>query len=651
MGRPYVTEIGELDDTYSWSLSASVDRLADSLLESAEHRMLAIGSGGSLTSAHFACLLHTLFTGRASQVFTPYELIGSTQALQDSSVLVCSAGGSNPDVIACAENAADRSPQQLFVITTRVDSPLERHLQARSWPSCYAYATPTRKDGFLATNSLLATLVLLARAYETAFKVTSCLPANLDDLLHPGISRAEFLKERNAAFSPLCQRDTFIVLHGANTKPAAADFESRFTEAALGCVQLADFRNFAHGRHHWLAVHGDTSSVLAFSSPGDREVADRTLSLIPKHVPRLHIGVGEGLDGTIAAICQSLFLAHVAGPLKNIDPGRPHVPMFGRKLYHLKAMPQSTASGMNLSSRAVTAIERKSGLSVVTLERRQELAHWAVSYAEFIQKLHDAKIEAIIFDYDGTLCGPQHRLEGPTDDVIDKLTALLKAGVTIAIATGRGKSVRETLQKRIRPAQLRKRVIVGYHNGVEISTLGDSQCPPDKSPLHESLENLAERLRASPLILQHADIQAKGRQITLELHRGASRSCIYEQVTRISREVSQPGVSVVTSLHSIDILAPGVSKQSLLRHLESIGITSVGSSVLCIGDRGRWPGNDADLLTHSLSLSVDQVSNDPMSCWNLSDRTQRFDSACLEYLDMITLGRNVARFNIKRLKP
>ena len=68
------------------------------------------------------------------------------------------------------------------------------------------------------------------------------------------------------------------------------DVESRLTEAGLLPVQPADFRNFAHGRHHWLARHGKTTSVLAFSEQ-ESKIAKRTLDLIPSDIPRSHIRV------------------------------------------------------------------------------------------------------------------------------------------------------------------------------------------------------------------------------------------------------------------------------------------------------------------------------------------------------------------------
>jgi HAD superfamily hydrolase (TIGR01484 family) len=502
----------------------------------------------------------------------------------------------------------------------------------------------------LATNSLLATLVVLARGYAAAVNAPASLPTTLELLVHPGQAWQEYAKSWTPQVLPLLQRQTLVVLHGAATKTAAADIESRFTEAALGSVQLADFRNFAHGRHHWLAVNADTSAVLALSSPQDRQVANRTLSLIPKDIPRLQIDIDGTISGILSSICQSIYLAHIAGGKKGIDPGRPHVPMFGRKLYHLNAKPR-IASGLAIGERMEAAIQRKSGFSCRTLAARHELEAWVQHHRDFVERLGQAKFAAVVFDYDGTLCGPRRRFAGPSEAITKKLIALLKAGIYVGIATGRGKSVRGDLQKRIRSTAPRRRVIIAYHNGAEIGTLDDATTPPNESPLSNTLQALADQFVAIPEVAKNADITAKGKQITLQLSKRAEASAVLEAVSRIARDIAPPGVTVVSSTHSIDVLAPGISKLLLLKHLEQhSGIGVNEAQILCIGDRGRWPGNDADLLNHWPSLSVDQVSRDPRTCWNLSTPGQRYDLSCLEYLELLVPSKSGARFNIEGLQ-
>ena len=644
MGRPYATELSELDTTYKWAFQAQISELARSVRKAAGCPLIAVGSGGSLTSAHFVSLLHTSFTGQASQVFTPLEVATTPQHLAGSAVLICSAGGSNPDVLSATEALIKRTPRHLFAITTKLHTPLQVQFEAAQWPKCHAFSTPTKKDGFLATNSLLATMVLFTRAYETWAGVQTCLSPTLSSLLHEDSTREEFLAQLRDQVSPLVARGALVVIHDALTRPAAMDVESRLTEAGLLPVQPADFRNFAHGRHHWLARHGKTSSVLAFSEE-ESEIARRTLALIPSDVPKHHIRVDGRIRGAINAVCHSIFLAAIAGAEKGLDPGRPHVPPFGRKLYHLRSKsPKKDES----NERMVVAIEGKSRLPLPALVLQDALGIWTEHYKSFVNRLAIARIQAVVLDYDGTLCSPSRRLEGPSSEIVKRLNQLLSAGLTVAVATGRGKSVRKTLCGLI-GSRNQERLIVGYHNGAEISVLSDSTCPSDDRPFAPGLVSIAEALKSSELVRKEATVEAKGQQIALELLSTGDAKLLFLEVSQIMQRGENRDLSVVTSTHSIDILAPTVSKRKVVEEvLTRLGHPDTNpSAVLCIGDRGCPPGNDADLLRNPLALSVDEVNADPTTCWNLATPGLRFDSACLEYLTRLKVGKRGARFDTK----
>ena len=91
-------------------------------------------------------------------------------------------------------------------------------------------------------------------------------------------------------------------------------------------------------------------------------------------------------------------------------------------------------------------------------------------------------------------------------------------------------------------------------------------------------------------------------------------------------------VTVTRSSHSIDIVPKGTSKRSVLHRLSAI---AGPRPFLTIGDRGRWPGNDYDLLQEPYALSVDEVSVDPQTCWNLGSPGQRGVQIMLEYLQQL----------------
>jgi fructoselysine-6-P-deglycase FrlB-like protein len=58
MGKPYERELAELPNTYAWAMEAPIAKLAEALSECSALPLIAIGSGGSLTAAEFACHMH-----------------------------------------------------------------------------------------------------------------------------------------------------------------------------------------------------------------------------------------------------------------------------------------------------------------------------------------------------------------------------------------------------------------------------------------------------------------------------------------------------------------------------------------------------------------------------------------------------------------
>jgi fructoselysine-6-P-deglycase FrlB-like protein/hydroxymethylpyrimidine pyrophosphatase-like HAD family hydrolase len=632
LGKPYASEVAALPSTYSWGLSAEVGRLARWVRSSARLPLLAVGSGGSLTSAHLAALLHTRFTGRLAKAVTPLDLVHSPVYLPDLAVLLLTASGGNTDILSCVDQTIHRHPARLGVVCARKGSPLAERMTGFPNVCLEDFNLPVGKDGFLATNSLLATAVLLARAYAEAFSVDQGLPESLAELLHPGATEEEFRADLEHRCRPLWNRDTLVVLHGVVTLPAAVDLESKCTEAALGHVQIADYRNFAHGRYHWLARHERTVAVLALTSHEDRALAEKTLRLLPEGIPAVQLDFpATGVPAALAALAAAIHIVGLAGPVRGIDPGRPRVPPFGRKLYHLNAL-RAVPLGNELTEEETAAIERKAGASVITLAAQGHLPAWRTAYVSFRDSLRSASFGAVVLDYDGTLCGTSERFAGPSAEVARHLTELLRAGVWLGVATGRGKSVRKDLQRILVDRCLWQRVLIGYHNGGEIGYLGDDAVPSAVETLDESLQPLLHVIRANPRLSQLVKCEASRKQVTLELTDQTSSEEVWELVERLTRLHGPGGVTILRSSHSIDILAPRVSKRVLVERVRA-EISGAGGddTVLCIGDKGRWPGNDFDLLDGPFSLSVDEVSDHPNTCWNLAPAGTRCVEATLTY--------------------
>ncbi|WP_447942969.1 HAD family hydrolase [Microbacterium aurum] len=499
----------------------------------------------------------------------------------------------------------------------------------------HVFVPPTGKDGFLATNSLLAATALLARAYGSA--PAAAQGSNLLDsttLDDAADGHSDLVAAWHAQVEPVLGRDTTIVLYGASTALGAVDLESKFTEAALGHVQVADYRNFAHGRHHWLAKRAGNSAVIALIADEDEGIAARTLALLPADVPVARIGLpGTATDATITSLLAAFRITRDAGKAKRIDPGDPGVPEFGRKLYHLRLprpRPDSRVAGV--TARHAAAIHRKTGRTVTDLSQTGDLEAWRTHLRRFERTLTSARIGAIVLDYDGTVVDTRDRFDPPSPEMAAELCRLLAHGIAVGVATGRGKSVRLALQQ-VLPQHAWDRVIIGYYNGAVIAALSDEDTPPQDSAPSAAILKAAEALRDHPDISAHATMEVRGHQLTLAGDGALSEQQLWDITHGVTRRL-EGVVSVARSSHSVDVLDATASKLRVGEHLRATG---VGPDILAIGDRGRWPGNDHELLGEPLALSVDECSADPATCWNLAPAGQRGTAATLHALRSLHL--------------
>ncbi len=641
MARPYALEMEQLGDTFAWVRRFDIGALRKAVRAGNHQPLRAIGSGGSLTAAAALAGLHQAFTRQISSVATPLDAVD--EVLESSvSQWLLSAGGRNVDILRAAQVLICREPRQLGVICGRPTSPLAEHCAAHPYVDLVLAPPPAGKDGFLATNSLLAFVGLLSRAYATEFvddATWEAAAANLTALLDSSDPAEDWRRKTDALWS----RPTTVVLHSAATRIGAIDLESKFTEAAIGNLQFADYRNFAHGRHHWLAKHGDATGVLAFITEGDRGLAERTLALLPPGVPQARIELnGDAVATNLASLVAALRVTGWAGAARGIDPGQPGVPEFGRKLYNLPlSRGRKASAGRTMSDRAATAIVRKAGVGLEALAKTGELSRWTEAHVAFRAKLTSARFAGIVLDYDGTIVETRDRFEPPLATVTDQLMRLLDGGVPVGIATGRGRSVRVDLCRRI-PAALRSRVLIGYYNGAQIAALDDEAAPDNRGVVCEALGPLADALARQPELATVARQENRPYQITLEAKQLMAETRLWDLAHQVILSTGAQ-VKVTRSSHSIDIVPLTVSKLNVLDALR-MRTSQPSPAYLTIGDRGRWPGNDYELLRQPHSLAVDEVSIDPATCWNLAAPGQRGTQATLEYLTALCVENGQASF-------
>jgi hydroxymethylpyrimidine pyrophosphatase-like HAD family hydrolase len=431
-----------------------------------------------------------------------------------------------------------------------------------------------------------------------------------------------------------------MVLYGPSVASAAVDLESKFSEAALGNVQLADLRNFAHGRHHWIAKRGPKTGVLAIYGREESNLAERTLRLIPPSVPVARIGMASaGPLTAVAALVAVLHLVGMAGRARGIDPGKPGVPEFGRRIYGLGGLGGRT----HAAERDAVAIARKLGKSVDSLSREPKLEEWRGAYQRYLQRLANATYGAVLFDFDGTLCDERDRFSGLRSDVSGQLTRLLNRGMIIGVATGRGRSVKTALRG-VLAKPLWRLVHLGYYNGADIAGLEDDAHPQvDRRPA-ESIRAVSTEISNHTVISGLVNLESRHKQVAVQTKTPASATLVWQVLQELAQ---RHGLQALRSSHSIDLVGRGVSKRALTARLEHL--IPKGSHVLVIGDKGVWPGNDFDLLSDPFSLSVDEVSADPDSCWNLAPSGHRGVQATLGYLSALRPTAGLAKMDPKKL--
>lgn len=634
MGKDYKKELSNLDSVYQNAYVSNVQLISGFLHKYSNSIFWGVGSGGSYSVARifeFLCAK----AGWIAKSITPLELYLYDAQLRDSAAILFTASGRNADSINAYRFLGEIETEGLLTCCMRVEAPLKK-LQKDNLHSFYfEHKMPVMKDGYLAVESLVASSTLLCKAFETAtnnpfFK----LPKQFD--WHTKIIDSSLLRF-------ILSRETIIVLHGGITTPSAIDLESKFSETALGNIQLVDFRNFAHGRHYWLSNRKESTGIVAIVGTHEQELATKTLELLPNGIPILRYDVN---DNSIVGLLDSLDfvfeLVLQSGIIRGINPGKPKVDDFGKKLYHLRNnICENDQFNQREKHIEQMAIYRKCNVQYKLHERT-----YLCAASEYLKSLRAKCFYGIVFDYDGTLHNKE-RKSITEQRIFEKINSFLANKVKIGIATGRGKSVRKELQQVI-SADYWKDVVIAYYNGGCLGTLDDELCP-NKSGKRVSQEflQLSDYLRSINL---PTSIKVDGLddnnpfQITV-LGTDKHIKSYIEMIKCFCAEAKR--LKLIESSHSIDIIPASSSKNNIFDFWAQQNLSK--NDFLSIGDSGQLGGNDYELLSGKCGLSVDRVSDSYYSCWNYAKPGFRNLEATLFYLEKIDV-LNDGRFTIRRLK-
>lgn len=596
MGRAYDAEMAQIASTIEWALQQDTKLLGRAFHHFQDRGLLAIGSGGSLTAAAFAADIHFRSTGRASTAVTPLEAAAFPgTAGRSNAALLLSAEGKNRDILAAARAIAQRSIPAAALTLTR-SNPLIDLCRASGAATTVAYDMPWGKDGYLATNTLLASICLIWKAVDA-----DGLGSHASSLVY----WFEQVRRQLASFgSAGAAPNQLLAMFGSSGRIGGLDIESKMAEAAFGFVQACDYRQFAHGRHLQLAKSvGSAPVVLALLDPDER-LGLATLKLLPADVPILPIELlaGSFQAKQVAGVLAAFAVTERWGHLLGRDPGQPQVPLFGRELHALDPAAHTPAM---VSDRDM----------FVRRKWPSDAQGRGQSATNFVDRLASARFRALVCDFDGTFCDTIERFEGLDARLAHELVRLTDAGVRIAFATGRGDSLPDDLRRKL-PEHSWSKVTLGCLSGSWIFDLSDLQATlPEADP---RLLEVVVWLKSERLLPEGMTVKSpEGGQLGLRGFNQADRERLRHVLLDHFIQRGLIGWRVLASGHSLDVLTEQASKVRVLEHVATAFNVDVAGEVLRLGDAGEHGGNDFELLKEGMSLSVDSCNGLPHSCWNL----------------------------------
>jgi trehalose-6-phosphatase len=597
--RRFHEELADLAGTYASTVdSKALPSIAAVQRELADMPAIFVGSGGALAVAAIAADEHAWRTGLLAVAATPLRLAGVLRNT-DAAVVLFSARAKHSDVLAAARLA--RSAPLVVLVTGQPPEELDPRL--RGLLDRVVELRPPVPDGFLATNSVLTFLTGWISA-------STPLPPELPALQEAPVQPPPGLFRR------------LFVAHGANGTGPALDLEARVNESGVSDVQLADYRNAAHGRHVGLAARRDDTLVVSLSDAEDTDLPARTLSLLPEAIQRVQLA--SPLSFPVAAIDQTVRVMRFFGELAaahDLDPGRPKVSQFGRRMYHLS---------WRSSEATVSPPVRRKVRAAGAPARGPLVEEYSGALNQWKEQLRHAEFTGVVFDYDGTCCTAAGRFELPDAAVRNELLRLLESDARVAFASGRGRSLHTDLRRWV-PQQYWPRVVVGMYNGAVMLTLdknvpAQTDCAGALAAAADRVDELADQF--------HLIVERRTHQISVTL--GADSPLAGAGLAAIVRSCTTraPALPVVLgrSAHSVDITAANTSKVRVLNAV----IAVTGGAVVAIGDQGQDGGNDFHFLAATPhSLTVDGCSPDPTRCWNLGADGEHGPSLLIRYLDAL----------------
>ena len=327
--KPLMSEL--LKDTRKYleqAQQADVEPLREFLFTNPERPLVAMGHGGSHSSASYAALLYGANSG-LGRVMTPYLANSlSDETLRNSKLLLISKSLMNQDAVYIADRMAVVNPKHscFFTMSQKENDNMRRVKKIN--PDSLVNRPFDLPPGFISVNGTFAYFSLLYKAFtgDNNFAGKLALSDKLDDNFT--------YRTIDGTIAPpdLSQISQFTVLYGSYGEPVAHKMESNMTEAGLASCVITDYRDECHGRFMALsnfiksAKHPQTDCALVvFVTPREESLCRAVLERMPGHLPiviiRTDIDTPLGSIDLLYKMC--MFVAHYGEHVLGSNPNDP----------------------------------------------------------------------------------------------------------------------------------------------------------------------------------------------------------------------------------------------------------------------------------------------------------------------------------------
>ncbi len=628
----FAEKLSTLVDTVRLGNGGPLHALAEALQESAGRPAVGIGSGGSAIMAEFFARCRSTLGHGQTIVQTPMDFVVSEEDLSGSDVWIFSAGADNPDAIAAMTAALRSAATGVKLLTVNATGSATITAASDSRSRIIVAPVADRKDGFLATHSLVAMVTcMLGAADKLSTRTGSTKTINdlADEFEH--IAAAPIAIEISTG-------DTVVVLHDPQCRTIATLIETSLWETAIAPVQCTDFRNFAHGRHVWAARHPENMLVIAVTASTSRDIWATIRDAFPSTVRMVEIDLGHaGRFRTATSIANGLEIVRSLGSAVGIDPGKPGHGNFAGAIYDdtgLAKLACTLCPAVRHKMQAVQYHDDPTCPSIMATEARN---NW-------LKRLSSVHIGGILLDYDGTVVTTESRLDPPAGEIISELIRLADSGIAIGFATGRGHSAGIALRKAL-PERLHHAVTVGYYNGGHVRML-DVDVENDRPEINPELLAFADWIEGQSLLAPGIHLKRGEVQITIR-HSELTDPLMFAALVAEFPAVAKGRIKVLSSHHSVDILPSSSSKTTVTDEMHR----RIGAEheVLAIGDSGEPGGNDNELLGRPPSVSVDGVCGHLGGSWSLFGNVTSGPAALVQILRALRTENGHARFDLNSL--